>query len=66
MNLLIKNTLKVALHYLLNIFILFNILFNLKLNFKLKIEPKMRTFKILEEIWKSGKNFEKTSNNPVY
>ena len=33
-----------------NVFKVFNMVFNLKLNFKLKIDPKMRTFKNLEEI----------------
>ena len=28
-----------------------------KFNFKLKIYPKMRTFKNLEEIWKTWKKF---------
>ena len=41
---------------------LFNTDFNLKL---LKIDQKMCIFKNLEEIWKSGKNFEKMSGNPV-
>ena len=62
--LLLKNTFKVALHYFFNGFILFIIVFNLRLNFKLKIKSKMCTFKNLEEIWKSGKSFEKTSGNP--
>ena len=42
---LLKNTFKVALQYLFNVFILLNIVFNLKLNFKLKIVQKMNTFK---------------------
>ena len=49
----LKNTFKVALQYLFNVFILFNIVFNLKLNFILKIDQKMRTFKNLDEIWKT-------------
>ena len=60
-----KNSLKVALLYLFRVFILFNIVFNLKLNFKLKIDPKMRTFKMLEEVWKTHKT-ENMSGNPVY
>ena len=50
MRIFIKITCKVPLQYLFNVFILFNIVFNHKLNFKLKIDPKMRTFKNLEEI----------------
>ena len=46
---------KVALQYLYNVFILFNIVFNLKHKFKLKIDPKLRTFENLEEIWKTSK-----------
>ena len=34
---------------------------HIKLNFKLKIDPKMRTFKNLEEIWKTWKKFRKKS-----
>ena len=52
-----KNTFKVALQYLFNLFILFNIVFNLKLNFKLKIDP-------IAYFLKPGKNFEKMSDNP--
>ena len=62
----LKNTLKVALKYLSNVFILFNIVLNLKLNFLLKIDLKMGTFKNLEENWKTSKKFKKTSGNPVY
>ena len=58
--LLLKNTFKVALQYLLNILILINIVFNLELNFKLK----MRTLKTLKKFGKPGKSFEKTSANP--
>ena len=54
-----------TLQYLLNVYILFNTVSYLKLNFKLKIDPKMCTFKNLEEISKTWKNFEKTSGNPV-
>ena len=46
----IKNIFKVALQYLLNVFILSNTVSYLKLNFKQKIDPKMCTFKNLEEI----------------
>ena len=53
----LKNTFKVAQQYFFNIFILFYIGFNLQLNFKLKIDPKMRTFKNLEEIRKTWKKF---------
>ena len=48
-----KNTFKVFLQYLFNVFILFKIIFNLKLNLKQKIDPKMRTYKNLEEICKT-------------
>ena len=51
----LKNTFRVALQFLFNVFILLNIDFNLKLDFKLKIDQKMRTFKNLEEIWKTRK-----------
>ena len=54
---LVKNIYKVALQYLFNVFILFNTVFYLKLNFKLKIDPKMNTFKNLEEILKTWKIF---------
>ena len=47
--LLLENTFKVTLQYLFNAFILFNTVSYIKLNFKLKIDPKMRTFKNLEE-----------------
>ena len=49
------NTFKVALQYYFNVFKLFNIIFNLEFNLKLKIDPKMRSFKNLEEIWKTWK-----------
>ena len=54
-----KNTFKVFLQYLFNVFILFKIIFNLKLNLKQKIDPKMRTYKNLEEICKTWKKFRK-------
>ena len=60
----LTNTFEVALQYLFNVFILFNTVFYLKFNFKLKIDPKICTFKNLEEILKTWKNFEKTSGNP--
>ena len=46
----LKNTIKVSLQVVFNVFILFNTVFTLKFNFKLKIDPKMHTFKNLEEI----------------
>ena len=49
---LLKNIFKVELQYLFNVFIQFDIIFNHQL---LKIDPKMRTFKNLEEIWKTWK-----------
>ena len=52
---LLKNLFKVILQYLINVFILFNTIFYIKLKFKLKIDPKMRTFKNLEEILKTWK-----------
>ena len=58
------NILKVVLQYLFNAFILFNTVSYLKLDFKLKIEPKMYSFKNQEVIWKTWKNFERTSGNP--
>ena len=57
----LKSTFKIAKQYLLNIFILFYIVIKTKLNFKIKIDPKMRTFKNLEEIWKTWKKFRKKS-----
>ena len=53
-------TFKVALQYLF-IFLLFKTVSY----FKLKIDPKMYTFKNLEQIRKPGKIFEKASGNPV-
>ena len=50
----IKNTFKVTLQYLINFFTLFNTVSYIKLNFKLKIDPKMRTFKNLEETKKKN------------
>ena len=47
---IIKNTFKVTLQYLFNVFILFFTVSYLKLNFYLKIDPQMGTFKNLEEI----------------
>ena len=44
-----------------NDIILFNTVSYIILDFKLKIDP----FKILEEIWKTRKNFEKISSNPI-
>ena len=61
----LKNTFKVALQYLFKFFILINTVFNFKLNFRLKIDPKMCTFKNLEEILKTWKNFVIKSGNPV-
>ena len=50
---LFKNTLKVALQYLFNVFILFKTVSYFKFNYKLKLDPKVFTFKNLEEIWKT-------------
>ena len=63
-NFILKSTLKIALKYLFNIFILFNIVFKLRLNFKLKIDPKMRSFTNLEKNSKTWKNFLK-KRDPV-
>ena len=60
---LLKNTFKVALQYLSNVFILFKTVSYFKLNFKLKIDHKMCTFKSLEEIWKTWKKFGKPGKN---
>ena len=54
-----KNTFKLSLQCLFNVFILFNIVLNLKLNSKQKIDPKMRKFKNLEKIWIILKKFRK-------
>ena len=48
---------KVALQYLINVFILLNAVSYIEINLKLKINPKMCTFKNLEEIWKTWKIF---------
>ena len=39
--------------------------FNLKLNFKLKKDQKYVLLKTWKKFSKPGKNFEKTSSNPV-
>ena len=44
---LLKNTFKVTLQYLFNVFILFNTVSYIEIN--LKVNPKMCTFKNLEE-----------------
>ena len=49
------NISKVALKFLFNVFILFNTVSYIKFNFKQKIDPKICTFKNLEEIWKTWK-----------
>ena len=54
---LLKNTFKVNLQYVFNVFILFNTVSYINLNFKLKIDPKMCIFKNLEEIDKTWKKF---------
>ena len=48
--LLVKNTFKVTLQYFFNVFILFNEVSYIEVNLKLKIDPKLCTFKNLEEI----------------
>ena len=60
------NPYKVTLQHLLNVFVLFKTVSFIEINLKLKIDIKMFTFKNLEEIWKTWKNFEKTSGNPAY
>ena len=60
---LLKITIKVTSHYLFNVFILFNTVSYIEIN--LKINPKMCTFKNLEEIWKTWKKIWKTSGNPA-
>ena len=57
-------TFEVALQCLFNVFILFNTVFYFKLNFKLKIDPKMCTFKNLEEILKNWRKFAKSIWQP--
>ena len=49
---LIKNIFKVALHFLFNVFILFNTVSYIEITLKLKIDPKMCTFKNLEKVLK--------------
>ena len=61
---LLKNTFKVALEYLFNVFILFKTVSYLKLNLKLKVDPKMCTFKNLEEIFKTWKKIAKNIWQP--
>ena len=63
---LLKNTFKVTLQHLLNVFVLFNTVSFIEINLKLKIDPKMFTFKNLEEIWKTWKNFRKNEWQPCY
>ena len=50
---LLKNTLKLALKYLFNVFVLLKTDSYINLNFKLKIDPKKCTFKDLEKIRKN-------------
>ena len=64
-NLLLKNTFKVTLQYLFNVFILFNTVSYIEINLKLKVDPKMCTFKNLKKFGTPGKSFEKTSGKPV-
>ena len=59
-----KNTFKKALQHLFIEFTLFNSVSYFKLEVKLKINSKMHTFKNLEEIWKSWKNFWKNKWQP--
>ena len=60
----IKNIFKEALQYLFNAFILFNTVSYFKFNFKLEKDPKMRSFKNLEEICKTWKKFQKKEWQP--
>ena len=62
----LKNTFKVVLQYLFNVFILCNTVCYLKLNFKRKIDPKMRPFKNREEILKTWRKFLKNIWQPWY
>ena len=55
---------QVALQYLFNLFILLNTIFNFKLNLTLKVDPKMCTFKNLEEILKTWRKFAKNIWQP--
>ena len=45
-------------------FLYYLTVFFIEINLKLKTDPKMTTFKNLEEIWKTWKKFGKTSGNP--
>ena len=56
---LLKNKSKLTLQYLFYFFILYNTVSDIKFNFKLKIDPKMCTFKNLDEILKTFKKFGK-------
>ena len=49
-----KNIFKVALQYLFNVFMILNVVLDVKLKFKLKVDPKIRTFKTLENIKKKN------------
>ena len=62
---LFKNTLKVILHDIFNVFILLNTVSYIKLNFKLKIHQKCVLLKTWKKFGKPGKKFENTSGNPV-
>ena len=50
---LLKKIFQVTLHYLFNVFKLFNTASYITLDFKLKIYQKICAFKNLEEIWKT-------------
>ena len=54
---LLNNTYKVTLQYLINVWTLFNTVSYIEIVLKLKIDSKVCTFKNLEEIWKTWKNF---------
>ena len=61
---LLKNTFKVTLQYLINVFILTNTVSYIKFNFKLKIGPEICSFKNLEEILKTLKKLTKYEWQP--
>ena len=63
---LLKNTLKVALQYLYNLFILCKTVYYFQLNLKLKIDPKMCTFKNMKKFGKLGIIKKKKSDNPYW
>ena len=62
--LLLRNTYKVTLQYLFNVFILFNTVSYFKFNLKLKIDLKCVLLKICKKFENPLKIKKKTNGNP--